>query len=359
MSVIRHSFSSKQACFEKKAMKFSFAFLLSALWCVLLSAQPQNRVVLIEQFTNSGCSSCASSTPSVYQFARNNPTQIALIAYHTSFPYLDSMHLENPADAAARTAFYGINGVPHSILDGNQYRAGSAAFSGQMQGRLNQRVLMSPTYALSLSDLSLRSDSLFVNVVATSLDSLQVAADLKLFVVVVEDLVQKSSYAASPGANSLTSYSFVMRKILPQSGGYSLMNKGLGESDSLTLSWKLQKIKSVSQLRVVVFVQNMTTKEIYQANISSGLATSVGEVKKTQTFKVFPQPTAAFCSVQGFDLPVAGWEIRNIQGQFVARLEATFFQDGWMNFELPPLNNGMYFIGNSRQVGFQKLMIQN
>lgn len=336
-------------------------YSLFAFWLLGLSvfAQQQNRVVLIEQFTNSGCPSCASSTPAVYQFARNNPTQIALIAYHTSFPYLDSMHLENPADAAARTAFYGINGVPHSILDGNQYRAGSAAFSGQMQGRLNQRLLMSPPYALSLSDFGLRSDSLFVNVVATSLDSLQTSADLKLFVVVVEDLVQKSSYAASPGANSLTSYSFVMRKILPQSGGYSLMNKGMGESDSLNLIWRLQKIKSVSQLRVVVFVQNMTTKEIYQASISNGLATSIHEVKKTPTFKVFPQPATTFCSIQGLDLPNSGWEIRNMQGQSVARLEATFFQDGRIDFDLPTINAGLYFIGNSRQVGFQKIVIQN
>ncbi len=340
-------------------MKFYAVFTFSLLWSVSLAAQQQGRTVLIEQFTNSGCPPCAVSTPSVYQFGRNNPSQTAVIAYHTSFPYLDSMHLENPTDANARTAFYGVNGVPHSIMDGNQYRATTSTFTSQMQGRFNQRSIVDVTYSLNLSDFELRSDSLFVKVQANSLAAQNGTDSLRLFVVVVEDLVQKSSYAASPGANSLTSYSFVMRKILPEAGGYRLMNTAWGGNDSLSLNWKLQKIKDINQLRVVVFVQNMTTKEIYQAQISGGLSTSFAELKKPALFTVFPQPATSSCTVRGADLPNSGWEIRNIHGQRMSILQPIEKQDDNLMFVLPSMKNGLYFIGNSEKSGFQKLLIHN
>lgn len=340
-------------------MKTPILLLLSCILTQYVAAQQQNRVVLIEQFTNSGCPPCAASTPPVYQFARNNAANTALIAYHTSFPYLDSMHFENPADANARTAFYGVNGVPHSIMDGNHYRAATATFTAQMQGRFNQRSIVPVSYVLTVSELSLEGDSLRLSIQASSVSAQNATDSLRLFAVVVEDMVQKSSYAASPGANSLTSYSFVMRKLLPSASGYPLQNKGMGESDTVSWSWKLQKIKNVAQLRVVVFVQNVLTKEIYQAYISNGIASSVSTLMLVQTFKVFPLPASTYCKIRGADLPQKGWEIRNMFGQKVALLDALSRDAEEITFTLPTLSNGLYFIGNGTNVGFQKLIIQH
>ncbi len=336
-------------------------YFLLPVFTILFSlpgvAQTPDRVVLIEQFTNSGCPPCASSTPPVYQFGRNNPVRAAVIAYHTSFPYLDSMHLENPADANARTAFYGVNGVPHSIMDGNHYRAPTASFTGLMQGSFNQRSAVSVRYALELRDFQLRDDSLFLEVRASSLDMQNAQDSLRLYLVIVEDLVLKSSYAASPGANSLNSYSFVMRKMWPDAQGTALINRAMG-SDSLQVSWKLHKIKDIDQLRVVAFVQHTTTKEVYQAALTGRLTTSFPEQGSRHHFRIYPNPVTHEFSVRGENLPVTDWEIWNLAGQRTALQQVVRNAEGELHFTLPELENGLYFIRNQNISGYQKLMVQ-
>lgn len=240
--------------------------LTSALTLALsTSVIAQNRVVLIEQFTNSGCGSCAAYTPTVYNYLNNNPDDVVGISYHASFPYNDSMHYENPTDANARINFYNVGGVPHSIVDGNYFDNSTNVLNPSIATTINTRNSVTPAYEITNPTLTLVGNQLSGVFKFKSLSAS--TANLVAHIVVIEKDVLKSSYAASPGNNSETHYPYVMRKMFPTANGTALINTTINGIDSINLNWTLAHIKNNAQLRVVAFVQNISTKEIYYAQM--------------------------------------------------------------------------------------------
>jgi thiol-disulfide isomerase/thioredoxin len=225
----------------------------------------QNRVVLIEQFTNSGCGSCAAYTPTVYNYLNNNPADVVGVSYHASFPYNDSMHYENPTDANARINFYNIGGVPHSVVDGNYFDNSTNVLNPTIATTINTRKAIAPAYEITNPTLTLVGNQLSGTFAFKSLNTS--TANLVAHVVVIEKDVLKSSYAASPGNNSETHYPYVMRKMFPTANGTILSNTTINGTDSINLNWTLAHIKNNAQLRVVAFVQNTTTKEVQEAQM--------------------------------------------------------------------------------------------
>ena len=94
-------------------------------------------------------------------------------------------------------------------------------------------------------------------------------------------------------------YQNVVRKILPTpSGSIVDVSWPKNSTKSFTASWKLQNIADVGNLEVVVFVQNIKTKEIYQSSIVSHVdfVTDVYEFagnKPGLGFTAYPNPTNA------------------------------------------------------------------
>lgn len=266
----------------------ALAFFLSVSF-QMLNAQ---KIVLIEQFTNSGCPPCAVSSPPVFSFVENNPSKVVAIAYHTSFPYSDSMYFENPVESNARVAYYGVITVPFSVVDGNYYQNVSSAFLPVMTNTVNARANTTEKYTITSLKTTLTGSMLETDLLFESLDSTHVNDSLIAQVVVTEENVLKNSYAASPGANSETEYKYVMRKMLPDQHGTMLLNKGFGQKDTLSVNWTIQNIKNTSQLRVVVFVQNKNTKEVYNARVFSPLHI-VGfqeEYANAPFLQIYPNP---------------------------------------------------------------------
>lgn len=278
-----------------KHLPLSFLFMLS-----INSHYAQTRVVLIEQFTNSSCPPCGAISPSVYAFANNTPG-VAAIAYHTAFPYNnDSMYFENPAEATQRVNYYSVSGVPSSILDGSVYNGSSNAFVANASSLVGSRLGVAPRYNVSASPLSLSGNQLSGMFKFTSLSAGNAADNLTAHVVVIEKNVLKSAYAASPGANSETEYGYVMRKMIPGASGTNLVNTALNGSDSVPLNWTLGNIKDKSELRVVAFVQNVTTKEVYQAQLFPISETPVGVAERaalSDRIRIFPNPSTGEFSV--------------------------------------------------------------
>lgn len=315
----------------------ALAFFLSVSF-QMLNAQ---KIVLIEQFTNSGCPPCAVSSPPVFDFAANNPAKVLAIAYHTSFPYSDSMYFENPVESNARVAYYGVVTVPFSVVDGNYYQNISSAFLPVMTNTINARANTTEKYAITSLKTALTGSLLESDLLFESLDSTIINDSLIAQVVVTEENVLKSSYAASPGANSETEYKYVMRKMLPDQHGTLLLNKGLGQKDTLHLHWTLQKIKSISQLRVVVFVQNKNTKEVYNARVfSPDQVVGLREEKMDASFlNVFPNPfngeLQIFLSadVKGFSFTITDILGKSLytdwlENQSVLKLDLSFLPKG-------------------------------
>ena len=268
----------------KKTLLALFLFSVMAL-------NAQQRIVLIEQFTNSGCPPCATSTPTVLNYVNTNPADVVAIAYHTSFPYNDSMYFENPVESATRTNFYSISGVPYSIVDGNYYSSSSSSFTSVMASTINARKAISAQYNISSISNTITGNTLNSQLTFSSLAAGNINDSLRAFIVVIEKTVLKTSYTASPGANTETQYEYVMRKMITTDTGAYLQNRNITGADVFNINWNLSKIKNVNEVRVVAFVQNRNTKEVYQAMMFSPAVTaSIQEDAMSPMIIVYPNP---------------------------------------------------------------------
>lgn len=276
-------------------MKTKQLFTAFAIFAFSINLFAQQRVVLIEQFTNSGCPPCASASPQVFTYVDNHPSETVCIAYHTSFPYNDSMYFENPIESNARVAYYNVMGVPNSILDGNVYQNSSSTFLGVINTQVTNRLAVAPKYDIASSFCTLIANQLSLKFNFLSLANTNATDTLRAHIVVIEKAVQKNAYLASPGANSETQYKYVMRKMLPNANGFVLQNRNLNEQDSIEYIINLAHIKSLNEVRVIAFVQNNISKEIYNAALfTPTILASVPEQTSVQQplFQVFPNPSS-------------------------------------------------------------------
>lgn len=256
-------------------------FLITSAILLCLSSWAQQRRVLIEQFSNASCPTCAAFSPQVYDFADQNPANAVVITYHVPFPYThDSLHYESPADALSRSGKYNVAGTPTSVIDGGSYNGSTSVLLSSLALRINQRIAVAPQYQIEIKNLQLNNGKVTGSVVFTSAAN-NTAANIKAYVVLLERGVPKTAYLASPGRNAESVYKNVMRSIFPSTSGATLVNKQLGGADSIALDIATTNVKSLSQLRVVAFIQNDASKEVYQANYSDlqGTTTSVEDIE--------------------------------------------------------------------------------
>ena len=337
--------------------------LITLLGILIVSSTfAQTRIVLVEQFTNSGCPPCAASSPSVFNYVDSNPSDVVAIAYHTSFPYNDSMYFENPAESNARVAVYGVSGVPYSVVDGNYYSNSSGAFVSVMSSTINARKAVSPKYDIQALSFDLTGSLLTGSFKFISLDGANSSDNLIAHIAVIEKNVLKSSYSASPGANSETEYGYVMRKMIPNSSGTVLVNKTLSGSDTINLNWTLNKIKDINELKLVAFVQNTTTKEVYQAQLFTPQLNSVGITESTNSnifnAVLYPNPSTGNVSISlAREQFISKMEIVNQLGELVysKSIDASV---NTINTELN-LSNGIYYVKllNKSGSSIQKLIL--
>lgn len=272
-----------------------FSFLLVCFDTDFCSAQ---RKVLVEQFTNSGCPPCAGNTPVVADYVNDHPDQVLMIAYHAPFPYLDSMYFENPYESDQRLDFYNVSGVPSSRVDGN-YFAGNLV--PVLASTITARAAIAPRYQISFLSNTLSNNQVTATLLFESIDAANEGQSLQAIVAVVEKNVLKSSYAASPGNNNETEYPWVMRKLLPDDAGTTLINTGLNGTDELTVSWTVDNFKDQSEMRLIAFVQNILTREVYQAEIATPqLTTGIFEGTESEVadFMAYPSPASNFLYVR-------------------------------------------------------------
>ncbi len=253
-------------------------------------AASAQKVVLVEQFTNSGCPPCAAAVPPVSAYVNQNEDKVVMIAYHASFPYLDSMYHENKVDNDAAVAYGQVSGVPFSIVDGIAYRGTTSDFGSKKETIVAQQLAKPLVYNLAFSNLSLNEGRITGQLLTTAIDT--TLTNLVVKIAVIEHTVLKSSYKASPGKNSEKEYHYVMRKMLPSFDGTVLT----AANQAIDFEWDIANIKNTEELRVVAFVQNTVTKEIYQTvlgtpegSITSGVFGAAST--NTNAFVIYPNPT--------------------------------------------------------------------
>lgn len=232
---------------------------------IAVNAQVQ-RNVLAEAFSNASCGPCASQNPGYNALLGTNTTKVIAVKYQWYFPGFDPMNAQNPTEPNARISYYGQSGVPCGVLDGTLFAGPSyvGALVNLDQGEIDARYGVTSPFAITVNpSLTAGKDSVTVTVDVNTPAS-YTNANLKLHVLLVEKQI---SFATAPGSNGETVFHHVMRKMLTGSAGFDIQSSwAMAETQSYTFTIPMPSyIYDATQLEVVAFVQNNTTKEVHQA----------------------------------------------------------------------------------------------
>lgn len=296
--------------------------------------------VLIEQFTNSGCPPCAGNTPIVAAYANTNPDSVLMISYHTPFPYLDSMYFENPVMNDARVSYYSVSGVPAGRIDGN-------FFSGNLVPVLSTsiptRIASVPLYGISFNSTVMNNSQISSQITCESFSNSNQSESLVIQIAVVEKNVLKSSYSASPGANTENEYPWVARQLLPEENGTTLVNKFSGGTDVINVNTILTNIKDPLQVRLIAFVQNTVTREVYQSEIATPIITSSLNETNNPAFNLTLYPSVIINTLKiHIERPNANlrFTLTNILGN---KLYSTSVIGNLLEVSTSEFSSGVYF----------------
>lgn len=245
-------------------MKKNTLILASLMMLFALKTNAQNeRILLLESFTNTSCGYCGMYNPAMDALIATNSDKIAAIKYHVSWPSSqDPMYLHNTAENNSRTSYYGVDGVPFVVIDGTRF---SGSPNQVTQNVINQLSALESPMELRLTyEINQAQNTITVYVMGRA--STDLMGSLKLYVGVIEKEIH---FTAAPGNNGERDFYSVMKKMLPNSTGTALGELMAGDYFSYTFTWELANIYNMDQLDAIAWVQNSETKEVYQACKSS------------------------------------------------------------------------------------------
>lgn len=215
-----------------------------------------DRLVLFEEFTNSGCGPCAKFAPGVDSLLIVRLGDVVSIKYHVNYPDpRDPFYLNEQDNLDIRRNFYDISGVPSVVLDGKQISASVPAISNKIDE------LKTGKQKLSLKmENSITAGNLNLKVNVKPLESYD-NENLRLFVTVIEEEV----IFDKPTSNGETEFRGVLKKFLPDANGYNLGKlTDTNKEYVYETSWPVTGFYNEDQLAVVAFVQDIVTKEVYE-----------------------------------------------------------------------------------------------
>lgn len=245
-------------------MKKTTLFLASLMMLFALKTNAQNeRILLLESFTNTSCGYCGMYNPAMDALITANSDKIAAIKYHVNWPSSqDPMYLHNTSENNSRTSYYGVEGVPFVVIDGTHFSGGPNQVTQSVINQLS--ALESPMELRLAYDVDELKNTITVNVMGHA--STDIIGNLKLYVGVIEKEIH---FTSPPGNNGERDFYSVMKKMLPNANGTVLGELEEGNYFTYTFTWELANIYNMDQLDAIAWVQNSNTQEVYQACKSS------------------------------------------------------------------------------------------
>ena len=106
-------------------MKKNFLLSIILVSFSLFVVGQSQRLVFVEEATNASCGPCASQNPAFDALLQANTDKVVALKYHWYFPGYDPMYNHNQEENNSRVSYYGINGVPHALIDGTSISGSS------------------------------------------------------------------------------------------------------------------------------------------------------------------------------------------------------------------------------------------
>ena len=320
---------------------------------ISVSSQSTQRIPLYETFTSSTCGPCVSGNQNMDGLFAANPNKWVCIKYQMSWPGSGDPYYTTEGNV--RRNFYGVNSVPRQEIDGG-YDGNSSSVT---QADFNAAYAI-PSFvemdAYMIIDTVAHQFTVGVNV--NPLVNLPSSA--RLFVGVVE----KTTYN-NTGSNGETEFHWVMKKMMPNASGTAVTavagtpfskyfnytfpgNYRLPPNASSPINVNTEhSVEEFSDLTAVCWIQNMSTKEVYQSCYSSiTLGVADNHPEKLIT-KVYPNPASDKVNIN-MDLPASSkvsLEIVTPTGQSIKKIDFGTQIKGnqTLTVDVSQFESGIYF----------------
>ncbi len=285
---------------------------------------------LYEKFTSSTCGPCATFNNNVFNAHYNNNNQnFSLINYQVNWPGAGDPYYT--AEVGQRVQYYGINGAPTLLINGRAASTSNPAI-------LNQ--LNTESAKPAFFNLSATSQVVGNNMNITYNVTPFISGNFVVHAVVIEKLT-----TGNVATNGEDSFKNVTMKMAPNASGTSHnFVDGVVVNNSITTSLSGTNIEQMNDLDVVVFIQNPTTREVFQSVYTSD-PLSINDDLTQKNIKLYPNPTDNFVNFSNEEnLTVI---ITDLSGKIVLNAK---YDIGTSQIDLSHLQSGMYlakFIGES------------
>lgn len=227
--------------------------LCAVLFCAVFAAQ---RMVLGELSTNTGCGPCVAANNLLDALRNTYFYSLALIRYHWDYPSAsDPFYLRNTSQNIARIeTYYGVTGVPDFVVDGaNDCNHYVSTYQSTILSRMAVPSPMSFNINFTpTKDAGGGTVNLTINV------ETPVTGTNKLYYVLVEN----DLYYEAP--NGQRWFYEVMREMWPSATGQTVNLSTVGVH-TFSQGINFAKADDKDNCFLVVFVQNNSTKEVYQS----------------------------------------------------------------------------------------------
>ncbi len=235
-----------------KKLHFIPVFLL--LTVVLGAQNSAKKYVLLEHFTNSKCSICASRNPAFYSLISQPQyaADVHHISIHPSVPYNTCVfYLANTTENNAWAAVYSIQGTPRVAVNGTLIPPSSQLLrQDTLTKYLNQT---SPLYLKVTESGSGNARS--AKIEAKALSQIP-GGNYKLFVAVAEKTINLLT------SNNEAVHHDVFRDMLTPAAGQDFTPPAPGQSVEFNFDYTVNGAWNANEVYVLAFVKEVTTKQV-------------------------------------------------------------------------------------------------
>ena len=264
-------------------MKKIYTLIVVAITSLSGIAQVE-KTIIVEHFTNTRCSTCASRNPALFSLLDEYP-QVLHIAFHPSSPYSSCIFSQhNPLENDARTNFYGIyGGTPRVVLSGEVIGFQSPILNaGQIEAALGK----TSDFMIYATQSQTDNDEVEVKVVVKRVSN-DTPEELAISALIAEKEVE---YAAPNGENL---HHNVFRKALLVE---DLDLNNVGDSMVYTENYSIHQDWVKEELFITVILQDeLNTGEVLQSYASSTLDAGSSFITDKETLSLdgilYPNPT--------------------------------------------------------------------
>ncbi len=324
------------------------------------------RKILNEIYTSSTCPPCAPGNAN-YQAVVDGKSDHSTIKYQVNFPGTGDPYCTQ--ESRDRMSYYAVNSVPRMEIDGGWDQNANSFTTG-----LYDQYQAKPSFIeITGTAINTWKNTITANIKLTPAADIA-SSNLKLFAVITEGTTYKNKKS-----NGETQFEDVMKKMMPNSSGMALSGLTKDVAVDKTLSWTFNgnyrlsldgtaaqhinhatenSIETWDDLKVVVFVQDATTKEILQSETFLVAMASTESVENNVL--VYPNPSNDMFNINSDVLrgEVAQISVTNLAGQSV--YESTM-SNGKAEISTADWTNGMYMVTvKSNSVNFTtKMMVRH